>query len=179
MEPGCIGSWIQTYTGRKFDPLNPLPQDVCLKDIAAALSKICRFTGHVNRFYSVATHCINASYLVPMEDAREALLHDASEAYLADLARPIKANFPAYKEIERKIEIAIALHFNLRYPWPKSVKHADNVLLRKEAEQLFPFPPLDNWHLSLPVEGRHIWITSQFPDEAEEEFLERWKELNG
>ena len=176
---GCVGSCIQTATGRMFDPLHPRAEDVDIRDIAAALSKLCRFTGHVSKFYSVASHCLNASYMVPKAFAAEALLHDASEAYLSDLARPIKLYFPEYKTLETAIERVIAERFNLQYPWPPIIKHIDNVLLRKEAEELM-FPCVNNWHLSLPsgpIPGFDVPIVSEHPEDAEIDFLERWGEI--
>lgn len=84
------GDWIQTYSGRRFWPLDPRTEDVCLDDIAHALSNLCRFTGHVKTFYSVAQHCVLASRAVHPDVAMLALLHDAAEAYLGDIARPWK-----------------------------------------------------------------------------------------
>src|SRR5271156_4912831 len=81
-------AWIQTFTGKKFYPFNPKPQDIDIRDIAHALSNICRFTGHTKRFYSVAEHSRNVAKLVPAHMKLQALLHDASEAYLCDIARP-------------------------------------------------------------------------------------------
>lgn len=88
-------SWITTYTGRRFYPLAPRPQDVCLEDIAHALSMKCRWTGHVRTFYSVAEHSVRVARLLNDQgfDARvqlAGLLHDATEAYLPDVASPIK-----------------------------------------------------------------------------------------
>ncbi len=93
--------WIQTYTGKKFWPLSPKPEDVCIKDIAHSLSMLCRFNGHCTKFYSVAQHCClvsmiagngqEARSLSARELAFHGLLHDAAEAYLGDIATPIKS----------------------------------------------------------------------------------------
>ena len=98
-------AWIQTYTGGKFHLLAPRQEEINIVDIAHALSMMCRFTGHVRRFYSVSEHSWHASYLVPKQDALWALLHDASEAYMADMNRPLKhftAIGPAYLKVEKK-----------------------------------------------------------------------------
>lgn len=102
-------SCIRTYTGVMFDPLNPDPELVNITDIAHALSLLCRANGHFRNFYSVAQHSINC-----MEEARArghsgkvqlaCLLHDASEAYLSDVTRPVKQEIPKYLEIEKPLQ---------------------------------------------------------------------------
>lgn len=111
-------SIMNTYTGKKFDPLQMKPEDVDLLDIAHALSLLCRGGGHIDRFYTVGQHSINC--------AREAqargwerklilacLLHDASEAYIADIIRPVKPYLTNYLEIEDQIMSVIWQHFHL------------------------------------------------------------------
>lgn len=101
-------SYITTFTGKHFDPVNPDMSQVDIIDIAHALSLICRGNGHVQTFFSVGQHCINA--------AREAaarryskrlvlacLLHDAGEAYMSDVPRPLKAAMPEYVQIENRL----------------------------------------------------------------------------
>ena len=84
-----MGDWMMTHTGRHVDPLNVRAEDICLEDIAFALSNLCRFGGHV-RFYSVAEHCVRVCRAAPPELQRAALLHDAAEAYIGDIIRPLK-----------------------------------------------------------------------------------------
>src|SRR5258708_302056 len=90
MQKDRRGNWMQTYTGRAYWPADPRAEDVCIEDIAHALSLLCRYTGHCKRFYSVAEHSILISQVVPPEYAFFGLMHDAQEAYINDLARPIK-----------------------------------------------------------------------------------------
>lgn len=105
-------SCIKTYTGIMFDPLNPKSEEIKILDIAHSLSMLCRANGHFFSFYSVGQHSINC--------AREAaargysrrvqlacLLHDASEAYLSDVTRPVKQELPRYLEIETPLQAAI------------------------------------------------------------------------
>lgn len=102
-------SCIRTYTGIMFDPLNPDPELIDIVDIAHALSFLCRANGHFRNFYSVAQHCINC-----LEEAKArghsrkvqmaTLLHDASEAYLSDVTRPVKQEIPKYLEIEKPLQ---------------------------------------------------------------------------
>jgi hypothetical protein len=96
-------SWIQTFTGRKFDVLKPRAEDVCWVDIAHALAHQCRFNGHVTRFYSVAHHCVVASHHVPERFALYVLLHDAAEAYVGDMPKPVKGLFPEFSALEDRI----------------------------------------------------------------------------
>lgn len=92
-------SYITTVTGKHFYPLNPDPRDIDIEDIAHALSLICRANGHFCRFYSVAQHCIAcageaAARGHSLEVILGCLLHDASEAYLCDVTRPVKKHIP-------------------------------------------------------------------------------------
>ena len=129
---------IGTYTGRKFWPLDARPEEVDIIDIAHALSCMCRFNGHVTEFYSVAQHSVMVSHLVPEQDAMWGLLHDASEAYIADIVRPINSSLTNYAEIEENLMKVIAEAFNLPWPMPPSVKVADSVALKTEQRDLKP-----------------------------------------
>jgi len=137
------GDWIQTYTGIQFWPLDPLPHEIEIEDIAHALSLICRYAGHCSRFYSVAQHSILVSHFVPKKLALTGLLHDASEAYISDIPKPVKNFLPDYAIIEKAIEIAIAERYHLPFPIPKEVKHIDMVMLKTEVRDLMVIPPAD------------------------------------
>lgn len=130
------GGWIQTFTGRRFFPLAPKPEDLDIIDIAHALAYQCRFAGHVTEFYSVAQHSVRVSFIVPPEVALCGLMHDASEAYLVDLPRPIKVLMPQYKEAEERLMTVIAERFGFAWPMPQAVLLADDVLLMDEATNL-------------------------------------------
>jgi len=98
-----------TYTKKMFDPLRPKTERIDIRDIAHALSMLCRANGHFRSFYSVGQHCINCAkeakargYGPRLQLA--CLLHDASEAYLSDVTRPVKAELPKYKEIEEPLQ---------------------------------------------------------------------------
>jgi 5'-deoxynucleotidase YfbR-like HD superfamily hydrolase len=101
-------NWIQTFTGRQFWPLDPRPEDIELLDIAHALANKCRYTGHTRSFYSVAQHSVLVSEIVPAADAHWGLLHDASEAYLPDVARPVKRELAGFQEIENRLMGCVA-----------------------------------------------------------------------
>lgn len=133
-----IEPWIETVSGTKFEFQDPKPEMINIEDIAHALSMQCRFTGHTKWFYSVAEHAIWVSYLVPVHLALEGLLHDASEAYIADVASPVKQFLSNYKEMEEKIMAAISKKYGVGHPLSAEVKHADLVMLSTEAYDLLP-----------------------------------------
>lgn len=137
-------SWIQVGDGGKFFPFNPRPEDVQIKDIAKALSYLCRFNGHTANFYSVAQHSLLCAELLlaerqPMRVALLGLLHDASEAYFGDVPTPIKAYIPEINEIERRIETAVYEGLGIAAPTAeerKIIKRMDIALLVNEARTL-------------------------------------------
>ena len=181
------GDWMQTYTGRRFYPLSPRPEDVDPVDIAHALSLLCRYGGHVDRFYSVAEHCVLMSEWVEdtatpgdPERARRlalwALLHDATEAYVVDVPRPLKRSLPGYKDIESVVMAAIVERFGLPSVFmPPEVKDADDRILLTERNALMS-ATTERWaqeHLGpLPV-AIHAWA----PPEAERRYARRLADL--
>ena len=169
-------AWMQTYTGKKFHPLDPKIEDVDINDIAHALSMICRFTGHVKKFYSVGQHSILASYICDYKDRLSALLHDGSEAYLTDLVRPLKQSggFDNYLDYEKKLQTVIYKKFGLPEDMPVSVKKADNILLTTEARDLM-CQLQTGWYLAEKPLPFKIEPLSQ--PEIEKMFLERYYEL--
>jgi len=123
---------IRTYTGKLVDVFNITEDDIDILDIAHSLSMQCRFNGHIRSFYSVAEHSIFVADNVPDEDKLCALLHDASETYIADIPSPIKAKLDYYKSVEDKIQAVIAKKFGFPYPFPKTVHVADKLGLEYE-----------------------------------------------
>lgn len=160
--------WTQTFTGRKIHPLNPDPSEIYIEDIAHALSMICRFNGHCTRFYSVAEHSVRVARLVPPMDRLSALLHDASEAYLCDVARPIKPHLAGYAALESRMERAIATRFNAPYPWSAAIHKADAVMLATEANLIMREPP-EPWGLQeQPIDA---YAMGWSPDAADRAFM--------
>ena len=234
-----IGDWIQVHSGRQFWPLDPRTEEVDIHDIAHALSLVCRFTGHVKEFYSVAQHsvlvaltvkrwltdamcdgCKDGGFLVDPAEATHCrdvdgryellcdvcfastpppthsitsmldergirllalagLLHDGSEAYICDVARPIKMlqAMAPYREAEAKVQACVYSAFGL-WPWePRIVKRADDVLLSTEARDLLAtLHPA--WTVK-PPEWPTILerIVPCSPKEAERMFLQTFEEL--
>lgn len=165
-------TWIQTYTGRKFYPLDPRASDVCIEDIAHALSMKCRFSGHCLVFYSVAEHSLRCAHVVRDlgGDAlvqMHALLHDAAEAYLPDVASPIKGMFmgrrstrePRYsfEHFESCVLAAIYRGLGVEQPTAEQmrlVRQADLIMLATEKRDLMA-PTEHAWQpLPDPLEAR-------------------------
>jgi uncharacterized protein len=132
---------IVTATGLYFDILDTLPDMVCIEDIAHSLSQGNRFTGHTKFPYPVSQHSRLGSYLVPMKYALRFLLHDASEAYLGDMNRPLKHFTPAgeeYRKVEERIQGLIYNKFGLLAEDPEIIHEIDNQMLYAEKAQIMP-----------------------------------------
>jgi hypothetical protein len=182
--PIPMSSAILTATGKWFDVLNPDPALIDLADIAGALSKLCRFGGHCHEFYSVAEHSILVSRLVAQRSGatREAvawaLMHDASEAYVADIPRPVKRQIPQYVAIEDTVQKAIAERFRLPWPMPDEVHEADHELLALELRAYMPeqpeqlLPPISNQSLVGTLPKNPL-----LPKQAEQAFLDEARRL--
>lgn len=134
--PARAGQWMQTFTGRRFWPLDPRPEDIFIEDIAHALSMQCRYGGHCLSFYSVAEHCVLLANHVAEPFKRWALLHDASEAYLVDVPRPIKGDLTNYREIEARVMLAVCERFDLSPDMPAEVHEADFRIIGDERRNL-------------------------------------------
>lgn len=123
-------TWILTHTGKRFDPLAPRAADIDHRDIAHALANLCRFNGHCTSFYSVADHSVGVAELVDPEWQMDGLLHDATEAYIGDITRPLKRGIDdltggVLTIIEREIHHCVAERFGISPTMPDQVKHAD------------------------------------------------------
>lgn len=129
---------IRTFTGHYVDVFDPDPATINITDIAHSLSHQCRFAGHLPIFYSVAQHCVMCSDRVEPEFQMEALLHDASEAYILDLPSPIKkaAELGKFRKVERRLMEVIAQKFNFKYPLSETVKIVDRDMLQIEWDNL-------------------------------------------
>lgn len=198
---------IQTYLGHEFYPLDPRLGDIHIVDIAHAMSMKCRYTGHSRFFYSVAQHCVlltrflryelehgkigkwvdqepalGDGKLVKSPMQRWALMHDASEAYLPDIAGPIKAHITGFIEIENRLLAVIAERFDLG-EYPKKLSFYDRMMYWREREVL-----LDNvdWVakrqdvVPVPTKMRLLVpIESWTPERAKKEFMKEFELLFG
>lgn len=171
------GDWMQTFTGRAFFPLDPLPEDVSPLDIAHALSNICRFGGHTRVHYSVAEHCVILSQVVRPENALAALLHDAAEAYMGDMVRPLKKHMPQYAEAEDNLLATIFTYFGLEPGIPAEVHSVDNRILLDERAALLTTPPLPWYQDEQQEEPLDVTIKAWPADKAEREWHRRLGQL--
>jgi hypothetical protein len=172
---GSDGS-ITTFSGIRFWPLLPNPDDILIADIAHALAHQCRFGGQAREFYSVAEHSVRVSQHCRLEDALWGLLHDASEAYLSDVPAPLKVlpAFKAYRAAERSLQRLIAARFGLAPEQPRSVTEADRAVLEIEIRDLLG-PTRVSRSQSEP---RCLTIRSPWPPRtAKARFLNRFREL--
>lgn len=167
---------ILTASGSYFNFLDLSGNHVCIADIANGLANCCRFSGQTRLFYSVAQHSVMVSRIVPAEYAMAGLLHDAAEAYLGDVVRPLKQLLPDYRAIEKRIEADIFAKLGVPWPLPESVKRADRVMLATEQRDLMP-PHDDEWALIAKVEPLPESIVPLSPADAREQFLYRYWEL--
>ena len=186
MTPTRGGPYIQTYSGIAFYPLDPRPEEIFIEDIAHSLSNVCRFTGHCKHFYSVAQHSDLVSRLCAPEDALWGLLHDASEAYVADVARPLKHSheWMPFREVERRVMLAVAERFGLPPREPDSVKRADSQALGIEARSLMQPLVGDGWKrftdLADAGDYKGLYLTEGLgPMRAKAMFMQHYEELAG
>jgi 5'-deoxynucleotidase YfbR-like HD superfamily hydrolase len=137
MSEATTTGWIVTYTGKRFFPLAPRIEDLDIVDIAHALSNQCRFTGHCREFYSVAQHSILAAYHAPAWLKLSMLLHDASEAYLCDMSRPVKHSpgLSAFRAAEDAVQRLVGQRFGVSFDDPM-VKQIDDRMLMTERRDL-------------------------------------------
>ena len=184
------GDWMQTFTGHRFYPLSPRADEIDPVDIAHALSLLCRYGGHVDRFYSVAEHCVLMSHAVPAEHALWALLHDATEAYVVDVPRPLKRELTDYAAIENGVMAAILARFELPCAdthahrihdfrcggmMPPAVKNADNRILLDETAALMP--RREHWTQDDEFEPLGVTIRAWAPGVAEQHYTRRLQVL--
>lgn len=173
---------ISTYTGIHMSPLDPKKEDICIEDIAHALSLMVRANGHFKEFYSVAQHCLDCVCVARAEGRSDrevlaCLLHDASEAYLADITRPVKASMPEYRSIEKRLQDTIYEAFHIGRLTERElqiIKRIDDACLYYEflhfkGERLFDAPP------QIAVKPEHR--VRSFA-EVEEEFLAEFQKLS-
>jgi uncharacterized protein len=170
-----VGPTILLASGEYFDFLDPASCAFDIEDIAHGLSHICRFAGHCREFYSVAQHSVYVSQIVPPEHAFAGLMHDAAEAFVGDVAKPLKDLLSEYRNIENSVEAALLARFNIATPLHPSIKEADIVMLATEQQQLMR--NRDDWEYCRGRKPADIEITPMPPREARAFFLQRYAEL--
>ena len=174
-------SCISTFYGHNFDPTQPTAEDICLEDIAHALSMLSRANGHFREFYSVGRHSLNCAYEAKARGLSAkvqliALLHDSAECYIGDLTRPLRRHIPEFTDYERTLQKLIFekyAAFEITEEARRAVREIDDSLLYHEflvfhgAKLLESPPPL---HIKLGSDKPHA--------ETEAEFLEVYRRLH-
>lgn len=180
---GCYGTTIKVARGHYFDVVNPSPDTIDIGSIAASLSKICRFGGHCPCFYSVAEHCIHATELAIGDGVsdeailRAILLHDATEAYVGDMVKPLKVTLPQFNEAESRIAKAVASHFDVDFDSNHTlIKYYDHIMLKAEKAVLWPKDDRE-WVGFENVPVRRVPFKFYYPPLAERVFIDLASEL--
>jgi len=137
------GTWMQVGEGRIFYPLDPRPEEVFIDDIGMALSRLIRYNGLSDTWITVAQHSVQCEYMIykdggTFEDRLAMLMHDAAEAYIGDMIRPLKCMFPEFKKIEANIYAAIEEALGLPTMDEKTIKHYDNLAWAWEKRDFYP-----------------------------------------
>ena len=161
-------------SGGWFDLLSPGTSDFTIEDIAHGLAHTCRYAGQADGFYSVAEHSLLVSD-VAIGREYTALMHDAAEAFIGDVTRPLKQLLPEYRKIEAAIETAIFERFDVR-PTCNAIKQADLSVLAAEQAQIMPCGT-DAWAEEAGVEPASVRVQHLPPSEAKQRFLERFRAL--
>jgi uncharacterized protein len=166
---------IMLQSGSIFDLKEPETSEINIEDIAHGLAHTCRFAGQCKAFYSVAEHSVLVSKVVP-EAGLAALLHDAAEAFVGDMTRPLKQLLPEFAKIEKKIERAIFQRFEIEWPPPSSIKAADYSVMAAEQVTLMP-PGTNEWLSAANISPANVVIRYLDPKAAKTLFLDRYAEL--
>lgn len=172
---GCYSS----FTKKKIDLINPTADMICLEDIANALSKICRFGGHIPDHYSVAQHTLVVMTLAPKELKHAALLHDAAEAYLGDVVKPLKVLLGTpYERIEAQFEALIFHKYGVSISDLRDIKPYDMEALEIEHDYFFKKRPIYLTETVARINGDRINTTWDY-SYANRRFLDALKETFG
>ncbi len=168
--------YVSTFLGNRFYFCDPRIDDVHIEDIAHGLAFQCRFNGQTRAFYSVAQHSLLVASLVPSRLRLAALLHDAAEAYLGDMVKPLKQCFPAFSAMEAKVMAIIGKRFGVDTFTAAAIKRADLIALATEKRDLMP-NSTEPWPSLRGLQPTPTRIVPMAPVEANEGFLEMYRQL--
>lgn len=174
---GCVGSSIKVSAGHYVDLAFPKPEAIDLQTIANALSRICRFGGHCPQFYSVAEHSMHATYAAMLdglvgEALQAVLMHDATEAYLGDVVRPLKQMLPVYEVLEERMERAVGMRYGIDFKrWHDVIKKYDHQVLKAEKLEFWP-DDAQNWTGFETVQAARVQFVFYEPQAARRRFLD-------
>lgn len=170
--------YVSTFLGNRFFLTSPHIDDVAIEDIAHGLAYQCRFNGQTSAFYSVAQHSLMVMSLVPDSLHFQALLHDAAEAYLGDMVKPLKQLFPQFSVIESRVMDIIGQRFAVDLTrLDPAIKRADMVALATEKRDLMPYST-EAWSYLEGIEALPGIIEPMGPQAAKEAFLQAFRNLS-
>jgi uncharacterized protein len=170
--------YVSTYLGNRFYPLEPRIDEVAIEDIAHGLAYQCRFNGQTCAFYSIAQHSLVVSKLVPEQLRFAALMHDAAEAYLGDMVKPLKVLLPQFAQIEEQVGCIIARTFGIDFSDYAPIKRADLIALATEKRDLMPHST-ERWAYLDDIRPLPEPIRPMDPAAAKLAFLSAFDELFG
>jgi hypothetical protein len=168
--------YVSTFLGNRFYPLAPRIDHVAIEDIAHGLAYQCRFNGQTQEFYSVAQHSLIVASLVPTDLRLAALLHDAAEAYLGDMVKPLKVLLPEFAAIEDQVSAIIADAFDVDFSDYGPIKRADLIALATEKRDLMPHSA-ERWAYLDDIRPLPQRIVTMSPQQAKQEFLNEFARL--
>lgn len=176
-------SFIHTWCGVEFSPLEPRQEDIDPRDIAHALSMLCRANGHFKSFYSVGQHCLACEREaqaagLSVKTRLACLLHDASEAYISDITRPVKLGLPKYREIEKRLQGVIYRRFGIDpddEEIMREVSRIDDAMLYYEFLELGGVPLFEEAPLKITQPG----FGFQPFTETQRQYLDKLNALTG
>ncbi|WP_315730161.1 MULTISPECIES: hypothetical protein [unclassified Bradyrhizobium] len=170
-----VGPSIMLHSGAWFDFAAPQSSAFTAEDIAHGLAHICRYSGQCNRFYSVAEHSLLVSDIAKGFEY-EALLHDAAEAFIGDITRPLKQMLPDFRRIEAEVQKAVLERFGIDGLMPPEIKEADLRVLASEQRQIMP-PGTDEWLAGKNIDPAPVCVRHLSPERAKAEWLDRFETL--
>ena len=168
--------YVSTFSGNRFYPLRPHIDRVAIEDIAHGLAYQCRFNGQTKTFYSIAQHSLIVADLVPPRLRLAALLHDAAEAYLGDMVKPLKVLMPQFAALEDQVTAIIAATYDIDFSDYAPIKRADLIALATEKRDLMPHSA-ERWAYLDGIAALPGIIVAMDPGEAKQCFLRRFHEL--
>ncbi len=177
MDHAITTPYVSTFSGNRFYPLEPRIDHVAIEDIAHGLAYQCRFNGQTREFYSVAQHSLIVASLVPPPLQLAALLHDAAEAYLGDMVKPLKVLLPAFAALEDQVSALIAAAFAIDFSDYAPIKRADLIALATEKRDLMPHSA-ERWAYLDDIRALPEPISAMSPGQAKQAFLARFAELD-